>query len=120
MYVHSLYNQSMMSESQLVLDLCMKSFFLDFTPLASPLSSQTCFYKMGKKGELSVGPQNTSVCKLCRRPWERVVVMPSSRLCWNFGDFDVIPVAPLPRAKTMSQYSTFRYCINDNHYRFVG
>ena len=98
----------------------MKSFFLDFTPLASPLSSQTCFYKMGKKGELSVGPQNTSVCKLCRHPWERVVVMPSSRLCWNFGDFDVIPVAPLPRAKTMSQYSTFRYCINDNHYRFVG
>jgi hypothetical protein len=78
---------------------------------------KTCFYKMGKKGELSVGPQNTSVCKLCRHPWERVVVMPSSRLCWNFGDFDVIPVAPLPRAKTMSQYSTFRYCINDNHYR---
>jgi hypothetical protein len=78
---------------------------------------KTCFYKMGRKGELSVGPQNTSVCKLCRRPWQRVVVMPSSRLCWNFGDFDVIPVAPLPRAKTMSLYSTFRYCINDNHYR---
>ena len=92
---------------------------LTHTLLNFPLSlslSQVCFYKHGKKGEISIGPKRSFICKLCNGVWECVVVIPSSTLCWNFGDFDLLPVAPWPRSKPSQ--TPFEYCRKDDHYRY--
>ena len=78
---------------------------------------QVCFYKRRKKGEIGVGPHNTLVCKICRDHWESVVVIPASTLCWNFGDFELLPIAPWPRSKPNN--SPFEYCQKDDHYRYM-
>ena len=58
---------------------------------------------------------NQTVCSICKTIWKSVKVMPSSEYCWNFGDFDLLPIAPWPRGKPNKD--PFEYCKKKDHFR---
>ena len=74
-----------------------------------------CFYKRRLKGVVALGKSGDMVCNLCYWKWDPVVVIPASQLCWNFGDFSDIPIAPWPRSKP--NMDPFEYCLKDDHFR---
>ena len=60
---------------------------------------------------------NRAVCSVCGRDWESVNVIPSSELCWNFGDFEFLPIASWPMGKPNKD--PFEYCQKKDHFRCV-
>ena len=58
---------------------------------------------------------NAMVCSCCHRVWDQVVVIPASSLCWNFGSFEYLPIAPWPEGKPIKD--SFEYCQKKDHFR---
>ena len=44
-------------------------------------------------------------------------MVPASEYCWNFGDFDFLPIAPWPVGKPGKD--AFEYCKKKDHFRCV-
>lgn len=77
-----------------------------------------CFYRTNNRYGVSLGRGGSDiVCSHCRRAWESVVVIPRSKLCSNFGNFEFLPIAPLPEGKPSR--GPYEYCRKQDHYRFV-
>ena len=60
---------------------------------------------------------NSTMCSNCQQPWESVIVIPASSFCWNFGNFDELPIASWPKDKPTRD--PFEYCRKKDHYRCV-
>ena len=61
-------------------------------------------------------------CKHCKRQCEKLVLIPASRLCQNFGNFSVVPIPSPPRL--FMEYSgasisnkPFQYCQKEDHFK---
>ena len=75
-----------------------------------------CFYKRRKMGVVTLDPTSKRmICSICMCKWESVLVIPASDYCWNFGEFEHLPIAPRPRDKP--SMGPYEYCAKDDHYR---
>ena len=75
-----------------------------------------CFYKRRKMGVVTLDPASKRmICSICMCKWESVLVIPASDYCWNFGEFEQIPIAPRPRDKP--SMGPYEYCAKDDHFR---
>ena len=77
-----------------------------------------CYYKRCKMGVVRFDSTSSRmICSICFNEWESVLVIPASDYCWNFGDFEYIPIAPWPRGKRTRD--PFEYCAKEDHFRWV-
>jgi len=75
-----------------------------------------CYYKRCKMGVVRFDSTSSRmICSICLNEWESVLVIPASDYCWNFGDFEYIPIAPWPRGKRTRD--PFEYCAKEDHFR---
>eukprot|EP00731_Ephydatia_muelleri_P031622 Em0023g129a len=74
-----------------------------------------CFYRHAKIATPIVVAGGGKVCSSCQTNWEPVIVIKSNDRCWNFGDFNLLPVAPWPRSKPHA--TPFEYCQKEDHHR---
>ena len=74
-----------------------------------------CFYHHAKVSTPIVVAGGGNICSSCRSSWESVIVIKSNDQCWNFGDFNLLPIAPWPRSKPHA--TPFEYCQKEDHHR---
>ena len=53
------------------------------------------------------------MCSNCMLEWDSVRVIPSSELCWNFGQYEFLPITPWPDSKPKKE--PFEYCKKVQH-----